>query len=165
MSETVAFRLPSEMKESWEQTVKESPEYDSLTHLIKLSVRRELAGGSNESTPTPSIDGDERLGEIAQTVSQVDTRLSEVVTIVEEVRERSHSVGGGIDQDILTEVFKALDLGGEGEAHKETYEIAEEANVDKATAEMALEKLREEMPGSVKMDNPGENITIWWRAE
>lgn len=160
MSETIAFRVPGDTKESWEQAVEGSVEYDSLTHLIRLSVERELAGSSGQVSG--GTIGDERLGEIADTLSRVDVRVAEVADDVEQVRERSHSVGGGIGQDTLTEVFAALPVGGEGD-FKRASEIAEDTDLDEPTTEMALEKLREDMPGSVKMNNPAEDFTHWWR--
>lgn len=160
MSETIAFRVSADTKESWVQAVEDSPEYDSLTHLIRLSVEREIAGSSGQVSGD-TVD-DERLGEIVNTLSRVDAQVAEVVESVEEVRERSYSVGGGIGQDTLTEVFSALSVGDAGDG-KETRKIAEATGLDEPTTEMALEKLKEDMPESVKMDNPAKDITRWWR--
>lgn len=162
MSETIAFRVPEETKESWKQAVEESGEYANLSHLIKRSVERELANDTHQGDG-PSID-DERLGELADTLAQVDSRVAEVAQNVEEVRERSHSVGGGIKQDTLTEVFAVLPVGHEGD-HIYTSKVAEETGLDESTAEMALEKLREDMPQSVNRVNFDVNETGWWRQE
>ncbi|MEA5385898.1 hypothetical protein VB779_01410 [Haloarculaceae archaeon H-GB11] len=41
----INIRVDEERKERWKQAAEESPEYDGLTHLIRLAVEQELAEG------------------------------------------------------------------------------------------------------------------------
>lgn len=72
---TVAFRLDESVKQEWEKAA-ESPEYQSLSHLIRLAVQREIAG--EESAP--------RTAE-ADTVQTVNSEVLESLNRLEKVTE------------------------------------------------------------------------------
>ncbi|WP_436908461.1 hypothetical protein [Halosimplex marinum] len=81
----VNIRVLEETKSRWDDAL-ESPEYDSLTHLITLSVEKEL--NSDESNQNSSLDA----GATAEAVRD------EVVPALEQIRRGIDSLDGRIDR-------------------------------------------------------------------
>ncbi|MDL0137669.1 hypothetical protein PNP85_13975 [Halobacterium salinarum] len=76
---TVAFRIDESTKEEWEKAAKD-PAYQSLSHLIRLSVQREIAG--EESAPRTAE------ADTAQTDnSEVLESLSRIEKVTEEIEK------------------------------------------------------------------------------
>lgn len=88
----VNIRVLSETKDDWDDAVVGSPEYDSLTHLITLSVQKELYDGqldqSISSEPTASADAirDDvipALKQLQRSVENLDSRIDRLESTVE----------------------------------------------------------------------------------
>lgn len=170
---TIAFRANSaEQKAKWETAVEESAEYDSLTHLIKKSVERELSGAYSGAGGTEGGTGDERVGEIQTTVQAIESRLADLEGTVERATEAMHSAGSSVSEDTITAVWQALP---EGPVQATTAEgVAAGTDVEPETARIALEQLAETAPASVKrlpfedlgeVDDDGTTTATWQGRE
>lgn len=147
---TVAIRANSpEQKEKWKEAVESSEEYDSLSHLIRRAVTRELAG-EHDPTPTPDAGGidDQRLDNLTEAVERIDARLEDMGETVERLENQNYEEGG-ITDETLQEVFANLPMGETdailGEAETRVSKIAQRIDLPQVTVEMALEQLRNDI--------------------
>lgn len=169
---TVAIRANSiEQKKKWKDTVDESEEYDSLSHLIRKAVERELAaegqpwGGNPQGSAT-----DERVGEILTAVETIEGRLGDLETTVGRATEAMHSAGSSVSEDTVTAIFTALP---EGAAQATTADgVAAGTDVEPETARVALEQLAETTAAvkRVPFEDLGEagddeTVTVEWHGQ
>ena len=137
---TVAIRAnSSEQKENWKEAVKESEEYSSLSHLIRKSVERELAGAYDSGGTTTTQHTDERIGELLTAVEGIEGRLGEVESTVDRATDAMHAGGTSVSEDVTTAVYESLPEGPSNA--RSTHWIAEEAGRDDTTVRVALEQL------------------------
>lgn len=158
---TIAFRANSiRQKAEWERAVDGSEEYDSISHLIRKAVNRELAGTSSPSSESPDTAA---MDKIQETVERMEARLQEVGQSVERVENQAYSEGG-LSEETLQAVFAELPMGeGQAASQNTTVEnIAEQTELDPATVELTLEQLRNDMKETVRYVElpPGR---IWFR--
>lgn len=86
---TVAFRVDPDVKADWEESA-ESPEYNSLSHLIRLSVQREITDGSPQKEPqTESLQSEE--GEVLQSLTRIERTVDQLKTEVETVSRENQA--------------------------------------------------------------------------
>jgi Arc/MetJ-type ribon-helix-helix transcriptional regulator len=72
---TVAFRIDESIKKEWEEAV-ESPEYNSLSHLIRLSVQKEISDtGSGGKGTEGSVEAD---GEIIDSLNKLEREVDSI---------------------------------------------------------------------------------------
>lgn len=72
---TVAFRIDEDVKSEWEEAA-EAPEYESLSHLIRLSVQREIA---SEGRQTAREGGQSKAsGEVLQHLNRLEGAVDEI---------------------------------------------------------------------------------------
>lgn len=77
-SVTKTVKVPESMAEEWEQYVEENPEADSISHLIRLSVNKEINDGHDRNL-APSGDTETRNeGEILTALRQIQTDVGDV---------------------------------------------------------------------------------------
>jgi Arc/MetJ-type ribon-helix-helix transcriptional regulator len=79
---TVAFRVDESAKAKWEDAV-ESPEYHSLSHLIRLSVQKEITGSEGtdtqpDNTPAENSEVLDSLTRLERTVDDIQDELDAV---------------------------------------------------------------------------------------
>lgn len=84
---TVAFRVDPDVKTEWEEAA-ESHEYDSLSHLIRLAVQREITDVSpRQGTQESSVEED---SEVIQSLTRIERTVEslqdEVETVSREAR-------------------------------------------------------------------------------
>lgn len=72
---TVAFRVDEAVKQEWEEAA-EGPEYDSLSHLIRLSVQRELT--DEPTTHAGTQAGSEADSEVLQSLNRLEREVKEI---------------------------------------------------------------------------------------
>lgn len=139
---TVAIRANSaEQKETWKEAVEESEEYDSLSHLIRKSVQREIAGAYDSGTADTAAQSDQRIGEVLAAVEGLEGRLSDVETAVERATDAMHTAGSSVSEETITAMFSALP---EGAEHATTAEgVAAGTDISADVARVALEQLAE----------------------
>lgn len=80
---TVAFRVDETVKQEWEEAT-EGPEYNSLSHLIRLAVQREIT--ETEAGETDTQAGVEADGEVLESLNRLEKT-------VEEIHEEMGAVG------------------------------------------------------------------------
>lgn len=139
---TVAIRAnSSEQKQKWKDAVEESEEYDSLTHLIRKSVERELAGAYDSGGGGATAQTDERVSELLTAVEGIEGRIADLETTVDRATDAMHSAGSSVSEDTITAMWAALP---EGAEHATTAEgVAAGTDVGPETARVALEQLSE----------------------
>lgn len=96
--------VEADTKEEWQRAAKENPEYNSLSHLIKLAVAHELNGGRGDSD---SVDT-ETLGDLQETIENlrddVNSLRGDVRTVTKQ--QQKHVP----DTDRRTEIWGELPI-------------------------------------------------------
>lgn len=72
---TVAFRVDEAVKQEWEEAA-EGPEYDSLSHLIRLAVQRELTDEQTTHAGTQATS--EADSELLQSLNRLEREVKEI---------------------------------------------------------------------------------------
>jgi len=71
--EQVNIRLQPERKERWTSAVSEDTTYENLTHLIRLSVEKELKGEHEAPAPPEDTGGKSEVsGEVLTTLNRIE---------------------------------------------------------------------------------------------
>jgi hypothetical protein len=76
----ILVRVDSETKQGWEEAVENNPEYQSLNHLVRISVHRELTDGYVHKKQLDGLDisgsiEDDLLDEMREQLSSIVTQL------------------------------------------------------------------------------------------
>ncbi|MDL0134864.1 hypothetical protein [Halobacterium salinarum] len=79
---TVAFRIDESVKEEWENAA-EGPEYDSLSHLIRLSVQREITDTETAPRTAQADTGTAENSEMLQSLNRLEKVTGEIQEEVE----------------------------------------------------------------------------------
>lgn len=79
---TVAFRIDESVKEEWENAA-EGPEYDSLSHLIRLSVQREITDTETAPRTAQADTGTPGDSEILQSLNRLEKTTGNIQDEVE----------------------------------------------------------------------------------
>ncbi|MFC7058056.1 hypothetical protein [Halovenus salina] len=79
---TVAFRIDESVKEEWEDAA-EGPEYDSLSHLIRLSVQREITDTETAPRTAQADTGTNENSEMLQSLNRLEKVTGEIQEEVE----------------------------------------------------------------------------------
>lgn len=111
----VNFLVDQEVKEEWEQHVKDSGEFSSLSQLIRTAVHREVEGQHEQGGGVP--DGlAQEVAEIADRTSRLDDQMDRVVGTLDDLNQQVGETPGDV-QDLASDVFEALPT--EAELHGE----------------------------------------------
>jgi len=138
---TIALRVDKAQKDKWESHADTNPEYDSLSHLLRVAVAHEMSDQYGPLSQAGGSGAGQELGELVTTVDKVERRLGEVEEAIDDAT-RAMNTGGGVSEETLTTVYNALPRGSGGQPT--TAEgIAEGLNVDSDTVRVALEQLHE----------------------
>lgn len=87
---TVAFRIDESVKKEWETAV-EGPEYNSLSHLIRLAVQRELADTETANTDAQGEVSIDENSEVLQSLNRVERVVEDIQDEVNAVSRERHS--------------------------------------------------------------------------
>ncbi|WP_435335173.1 hypothetical protein [Haloarchaeobius sp. TZWWS8] len=99
---TVAFRIDEAVKKEWEEAA-ESPEYNSLSHLIRLSVQREIAGSGSSTTPTDEVPGADE--EVLHSLTHIENMVEEVKDEIDAIGRETSSVARFDFEQVLLEIL------------------------------------------------------------
>lgn len=161
----INLRVSNEQKSRWEQYVNESPEYDTLTDLIRISVEREIAseGAISAHSSGGNLSG-EGIGEVLNVVNKMEGRLTELEDTLSHATDAMYSSGKGTD-DFSTAVFS--ELPSEESNAKSASEIAMALGVETAEAAGTLESLRNETDLVYRNDPQitGRENPVYYRVE
>lgn len=84
---TKTVKVPDARAEEWDTYVEQNPEVDSVSHLIRLSVQRQMSG-KYDRRQRRSDDGD------AAESGEVKTALRQIQTAIGDVEERLSALEG-----------------------------------------------------------------------
>ncbi|MDG5778956.1 helix-turn-helix domain-containing protein [Haloarculaceae archaeon H-GB1-1] len=162
----INIRVDEERKERWKQAAEESPEYDGLTHLIRLAVEQELAeGGSTGSSPeggeaTLDEESSDLLREVKGTTERVEGGVEDVKARLHRLEER---VGQSGPEFSLRAAVRETVPEGSREDGLTVRQIAARLNADRGDVSDALDSLEEE--GEVRPGPGGEDGSneVWFR--
>jgi antitoxin component of RelBE/YafQ-DinJ toxin-antitoxin module len=87
---TVAFRIDESVKSEWEDAT-ERPEYDSLSHLIRLSVQREITDTETAPRTAQADTESDNAGEVIQSLNRLEKVTGEIQEEVEAFNRESES--------------------------------------------------------------------------
>jgi antitoxin component of RelBE/YafQ-DinJ toxin-antitoxin module len=170
---TVAFRVDESVKQEWEDAA-DSPEYDSLSHLIRLSVQKEIADTETAHT------GAQTKVEVAED-SEVLQSLNRIERVVEDVQDEVEAAGresraGELYEleQVLLEVLPTAPESyhpGEGDsasiedANATPHDIAGKIGADTSDVSDALERLEENTAQVRDATRQDTDETYYWRIE
>lgn len=160
MTETtrIAFRIDKSLKEEWDRAVEENPEYDSLSHLIRLSVGRELMGQPTTHEFSGGVEA-ERLEETVSAVQRLEERIGAIDNTFSDFIDRAYGNNTGVEDSDRTAVYEALPESSDGALSAS--EIAEAADVPEQIATVAAALLEHEVDAIKAAERDGQ--LVFWR--
>jgi hypothetical protein len=75
---TKTVKVPSSKAEEWDSYVDHNAEVDSISHLIRLSVERELQGKYNDPQTLPDHSADAASSEVLTVLRQLQTGINDL---------------------------------------------------------------------------------------
>jgi len=170
---TVAVRVAESTKEDWESAA-ESPEYDSLSHLIRLAVQKEITGDHASESAEASSERSEP-GDTAEILSEVQSMRGEIESMEREINALKREQGPQYDLDnVLLEVLPVHPDGTGEEIESGNVDI-NEVGMPPATLADRIGGDRDEVSGAlgrlwknhrhVRSKSNDENIPYYWRVE
>lgn len=75
---TKTVKVPSSKAEEWDDYAEENPEVDSISHLIRLSVEREIQGQYDQPQTLSDDTDDAASGEVLTALRQIQTGMSDL---------------------------------------------------------------------------------------
>jgi len=176
---TIAFRVDESQKERWESYAEDNPEYDSLSHLLRVAVAHEMSDQYGVKGHGGGVGG-EQVGELVTAVDKMGSRLEEVEERVKDTTEAVYTnIGDFSDAPDEGELLTAIPYGEENAILSES--VASEVGVtDPATVSWVDMKLHhmEQKTGAVTshieggyssfgeaMASDGSATTVRWYRE
>jgi hypothetical protein len=104
---TVAFRVDESVKQEWEEAA-EDPEYDSLSHLIRLAVQREIT--DTVATETDVRAGLGNDGEILGSLNRLEKTVQEIHEEIGAVSRETESEELYDLEQVLIEILPSYDV-------------------------------------------------------
>ncbi|PSQ56467.1 hypothetical protein BRD22_05420 [Halobacteriales archaeon SW_8_68_21] len=167
---TVAFRVDESVKQEWEDAA-DGPEYDSLSHLIRLSVQREIT--DTETAETGAQADVEAGGEMLKSLNRLEKSVEEIQDEMGAVGRENQAEEMYELEQVLLEILPSgdIDLTADNPTDYLKTEPAKPSNVagrigaDEQRVSDALNRLADNT-GQVKRtqtafdDQPG-----YWRVE
>lgn len=101
--EQVNIQIDGDEKSRWKDAVAQSPEYNSLTHLIQLSVIRELQRDNSDGGDVDLSPVHDRLDTVANQIEEVSQGVSDIRVSVRD-NERKSQLRNKILDELRTEV-------------------------------------------------------------
>lgn len=180
---TKTVKVPESQAREWDQYVEETPEVDSVSHLIRLSVQKEISG--DYSIERRHTEGDESTG--VGVSGEVLTSLRKIETAIDDVEERitalegvqSAEAGYDLQRAAYTVLSAAPDSaivpGGEGGEEGYVYEdadfeewadtpesVANQLGADIEDIADTLEDLHNIMGGEVRQVHDEDSDTVYY---
>lgn len=104
--EQVNIRLQPKRKKRWTSTVSESPTYENLTHLIRLSVEKELNDEHDTTTQSSrSEDDSEVSGEILTTLNRIERSVDNMDDRLSAIEQESEAESDKLLRNAMFEIL------------------------------------------------------------
>jgi len=87
---TVAFRIAEDIKQEWDDAA-EGPEYNNLSHLIRLSVQEEITGTETAETDAQAGVNLERDSEVLDSLTRLERTVEDIQDEMKAVSRESRS--------------------------------------------------------------------------
>jgi len=170
-SETIAFRVDSDRKEAWQEAVEAGDEYDSVTHLVKKAVSRELSdtytgdGGDGEGIDQQALSG------VMSRLEALESEVNGMNDTVQKATDAMLSAESAVSEEVTSGVFAALPSGRDNAVTAE--DIANETGIPLVKVRTALPQLAEssgavkrvdmEMVEGFGQEKRQESDILWYR--
>jgi hypothetical protein len=149
----INIRVDQERKDRWKEAATESPEYDGLTHLIRLAVEKELSvdesGDSGASQASADAASSDMMREVKGNTERIDNGISDVKARLRQIEER---VGAQADFSLRAAVRETVPK--DEENWLTAGQIAARLDAKKSDVQEILDRLHQdgevrEIPASV----------------
>lgn len=158
----VNLRVSESQKERWDEYVAESPEYNSLSNLIRAAVEHEIAAeGSSQGNNPQGSASDERLGELLTAVEKMQGRMDDLEATVMDATDALHTAG--TNDGMAAAVYEELPSSATNALTAE--QIAEELAVSTPEARVALENLKKNtgVVKKIEAQQAGGSSPLWFK--
>lgn len=182
---TKTVKVPESKAEEWDQYAEENPEIDSVSHLIRLSVEKEISGEyqmENRRSTSSNGDGGAVTGEVLTALQKIQTSIEDVEGRIDALEDRENAEAVS---DLKRAVYDSLPpypedatreepafdangklIGREDEADPTDFALTPEevaANIGANVEEVAdaLEEIRSNTGQISRTDT--DNGTFYWR--
>jgi hypothetical protein len=163
--ERVNLVVAPEQKERWDNAVEESPEYSSLSDLIRRSVAHELSDESGAATTPQEPPQPAQIEAHAETLEEVTDTLTRMENTLTDLEGRltnvEREVTAAARADLKNEVFDALPTPPQ---HIHAKEVAEKIGADRDRVSRVLRKL-DEQTAAIEIIQDDEHRSHYARKE
>lgn len=104
---TVAFRIDESIKKEWEEA-SENPEYNSLSHLIRLSVQKEIS--DTNSVQEDNQDSVETEGEIIGSLNKLEREIGSIQNELSALSREDEAESLYDLEQVLLEILPEIDV-------------------------------------------------------
>lgn len=165
----VSVKIPRDVKEEWEQYAEENPDVDSLSHLIRLSVSKEMNASDQQERET-GVQQAQASGEVLESLKRIQNSIDGVDDRLTSIEKETEAEGPGFDvqnavYEALPEVGLPDSLGPEDYRESEAVthsDLAENIGIPEDDVARALIRLHENMGQVVRAKGP-DGIFHYWR--
>lgn len=168
---TVAFRISESVKQEWEEAAKSNEEYNSVSHLIRLAVQRELQGSTESQTPTEAPTDPEVLKSLRELEASVESIQDEVEVLSREskadelysIEQVLLEVLPGVSQDEDPYANPHLPTSEAVEGYPTAHDIAGRIGADTSVVKDTLERLTENTSTvrTISPQDEGDELYCW----
>lgn len=166
----VSVKIPRNVKEEWEQYAEENPDVDSLSHLIRLSVSKEMNASDQQERET-GVQQAQASAEVLESLKRIQNSISDVDDRLTSIEKETEAEGPGFD--VQNAVYEALPEIGlppdslEPEDYRESEAVthsalAENIGISEDDVAQALIRIHENM-GQVKRAKGPDGAFLYWR--
>ena len=168
---TKTVKVDRSKASEWEDYIAESPEVDSVSHLIRLAVQKEISGAYDKPRSRSDDESQADNGEILTHLRKIETAIDDVETRVSAIEGVKSAEA---NYDIQKATFNTLPEPPEGKAIDTaqerppdfaitTEEIARQLGAEEADIQDALDHLQETTGQIRRVTGGPENTTYYWR--
>lgn len=147
-------------KEEWDNAVAESPEYSSLSGLIRTAVAHELSDGNGgdtgEVSPHTAEANTEALEKVTDTLARMESTLN---SLDERVGSLEQEVNASEKTNLKNEIFKVLPPSG----NIADVEVAERINRDEKEVINTLSRLAEQTGMVERVGSPIDDGPTYYK--
>lgn len=161
---TKTVKVPESKAEEWDAHVEENPEVDSISHLIRLSVERELQGKYEEPQTLSTNSDDAAFGEVLTALRQLQTSvgdLQERMGAIERVEEAK------ANYDLQKAVFSFLPEERRSSKYADwaitCEELAQKLGADEQAVQDTLDDLAEGTGQVLSVSGGPDGETYWFK--
>lgn len=168
---TKTVKVPESKAEKWDTYVEENPEVDSVSHLIRLSVQKEIGGEYDIEQRRADTDSSSTDGEVLTKLQQIQTGLGDLeqrLTALEETTasESSYDLQKAIyavlNESLAPKNLPEEDL--EHETHDEVLssrDLAQKLNADIGNVEDTLRRMDDEIGHVIVSEGESGRLYAW----